>query len=61
MLGAVLGSARVKAQVVTDDEREGGLREILNFGHSVGHAVEALMQPGMLHGEGRGEHVVRSA
>jgi pentafunctional AROM polypeptide len=39
-------------QVVTQDEREGGLREILNWGHSVGHAVEALLQPGMLHGEG---------
>jgi len=49
---AVLGSVQVKAEVVTKDEKEGGLREILNFGHSIGHAVEALMQPGMLHGEG---------
>jgi len=49
---AVLEAVRIKARVVTEDEREGGLREILNFGHSIGHAVEALMQPGMLHGEG---------
>jgi len=48
---AVLGSVQVKAQVVTEDEKEGGLREILNYGHSIGHAIEALMQPGMLHGE----------
>jgi len=49
---AVLEAVRIKAHVVTEDEREGGQREILNFGHSIGHAVEALMQPGMLHGEG---------
>lgn len=34
-------------QVVTKDEKEGGLRELLNFGHSIGHAIEALMQPGV--------------
>ena len=33
-------------QVVTKDEKESGLRELLNYGHSIGHAVEALMQPG---------------
>lgn len=33
------------------DEKEGGLRGLLNFGHTVGHAVEALCQPAMLHGE----------
>lgn len=49
---AVLKSAQVKAEVVTIDEKEGGLREILNFGHSIGHAIETLMLPGMLHGEG---------
>uniref|UniRef100_A0A7S1NAR1 Pentafunctional AROM polypeptide n=1 Tax=Eutreptiella gymnastica TaxID=73025 RepID=A0A7S1NAR1_9EUGL len=43
--------AAIKAQVVTEDEKEGGLRGLLNFGHSIGHAIEALMQPGMLHGE----------
>jgi pentafunctional AROM polypeptide len=47
----VVESARIKAQVVAADEREGGQRAILNFGHTVGHAIEALMQPAMLHGE----------
>ncbi len=35
-------SCRVKAKVVEEDETEQGLRAILNFGHTVGHAVEAL-------------------
>src|SRR5262249_19341242 len=32
----------IKAEVVTADERESGLRRILNFGHTVGHALEAV-------------------
>ncbi|KAK4242177.1 EPSP synthase-domain-containing protein [Achaetomium macrosporum] len=47
----VLGSARVKAEVVSADEREGGLRNLLNFGHSIGHAYEAILAPQVLHGE----------
>jgi len=47
----VLGSARVKAEVVSADEREGGLRNLLNFGHSIGHAYEAILTPEILHGE----------
>ena len=47
----VLGSVRVKADVVTQDEREGGLRNILNFGHSIGHAIEGILTPQVLHGE----------
>ena len=35
-------SVAVKAEVVAEDERETGRREILNFGHTVGHAIEAL-------------------
>lgn len=42
---------RVKAHVVSNDEREGGLRNLLNFGHSIGHAIEAILFPQMLHGE----------
>ena len=34
-------SVRIKAEVVTADEKEGGLRRILNFGHTAGHALEA--------------------
>ena len=39
---AIVESCRIKADVVTKDEREGGLRRILNFGHTVGHALEAV-------------------
>jgi 3-dehydroquinate synthase len=39
---AVLTSCRIKADVVAQDEREAGVRAILNFGHTVGHAVEAV-------------------
>ena len=35
-------SCRIKADVVVKDEREGGLRRILNFGHTAGHAIEAV-------------------
>ncbi|MEM6592938.1 MAG: 3-dehydroquinate synthase [Cyanobacteria bacterium P01_C01_bin.73] len=35
-------SAKAKAEVVTQDEKEGGLRAILNYGHTIGHAVESL-------------------
>jgi len=42
----------IKAEVVARDERESGLRMILNFGHTLGHAVEALARyRGVLHGE----------
>lgn len=45
-------SARQKARVVGKDEREGGFRQILNFGHTIGHALEALTRyRGFLHGE----------
>jgi 3-dehydroquinate synthase len=45
-------SAAAKARVVTADEREGGLRAILNYGHTLGHVVEALCGYGTwLHGE----------
>jgi 3-dehydroquinate synthase len=38
----IVESCRIKADVVSKDEREGGLRRILNFGHTVGHAIEAV-------------------
>jgi 3-dehydroquinate synthase len=45
-------SCAIKAEVVRRDERESGLRMILNFGHTVGHAVEALKRyRGIRHGE----------
>ena len=39
---AIVESCRIKAEVVTKDERESGLRRILNYGHTVGHALEAV-------------------
>ena len=52
ILHAVKTSAREKINVVQKDERESGLRAILNFGHTLGHAIEAsLNYKGILHGE----------
>ena len=48
-------SAAAKARVVAADEREGGLRAILNYGHTIGHVIEALCGYGTyLHGEAVG-------
>lgn len=53
VMGAVVErNCQIKGEVVAADERESGLRAILNFGHTVGHAVEASMGfGGWLHGE----------
>ncbi|HBF35236.1 TPA: 3-dehydroquinate synthase, partial [Candidatus Sumerlaeota bacterium] len=58
----VAGSCQIKSEVVSKDEREGGLRAILNFGHTVGHAVEALGDYGSIrHGEGVAVGMVAAA
>lgn len=44
-------SVEIKAAVVRADEREGGLRKTLNFGHTLGHAIELSSGYAMLHGE----------
>jgi 3-dehydroquinate synthase len=44
-------SLQIKSDVVTEDERENGRRAILNFGHTVGHAMETVTNHEMLHGE----------
>jgi 3-dehydroquinate synthase len=52
---AVRRSCEIKAEVVGQDERESGLRAILNFGHTFGHAIEAGLGYGVwLHGEAVG-------
>ncbi len=52
LITAVKRSCEIKADVVSRDERESGLRAILNFGHTVGHAVETITDyKGFLHGE----------
>ncbi|MDW7773822.1 MAG: 3-dehydroquinate synthase [Desulfobulbaceae bacterium] len=40
----------IKAHVVEQDEREGGLRRILNYGHTIGHAIEAASGYALIHG-----------
>jgi 3-dehydroquinate synthase len=48
----VTSSVRVKAEVVRQDEKESGLRMVLNFGHTIGHAIEAATHyRKLLHGE----------
>lgn len=42
---------RIKADIVSADEREGGQRKLLNFGHTVGHAIERLAGFALSHGE----------
>ncbi|CAG8654129.1 32640_t:CDS:2, partial [Racocetra persica] len=51
LLSVIRHSAEFKANVVTNDERESGLRGLLNFGHSIGHAIEAILYEVLLHGE----------
>jgi 3-dehydroquinate synthase len=51
MIELVSRSIEIKADVVRRDEREGGVRKILNFGHTIGHAVELLSDYSMLHGD----------
>jgi 3-dehydroquinate synthase len=46
----VLHSVRFKARVVAEDELEGGLRAILNYGHTIGHALEAAANYSLPHG-----------
>ncbi|MGQ9724754.1 MAG: 3-dehydroquinate synthase, partial [Tepidimonas sp.] len=59
---AVRRSCEIKAAVVGQDERESGLRAILNFGHTFGHAIEAGLGFGVwLHGEAVGCGMVMAA
>ena len=51
LVKTVLESIRVKADVVSADEKESSLRNLLNFGHTIGHAIEAIVTPQALHGE----------
>jgi 3-dehydroquinate synthase len=51
MLSVIVRSIQIKADIVSRDEREEGLRQILNFGHTIGHAVELLSGYSLHHGE----------
>jgi len=49
MIDLIIGSIKIKSFVVEQDEKEKGLRQILNFGHTIGHAVESLTNYTILH------------
>jgi 3-dehydroquinate synthase len=59
---AVAAAVRVKARVVEKDEREGGLRRVLNLGHTIGHALETVTRyRRFTHGEAVGWGLVGAA
>ena len=51
MLSLIVRSVEIKADIVSRDEREEGLRKTLNFGHTIGHAIELVSGYLLLHGE----------
>ena len=51
LAGVIVGSIEIKSGIVARDEHEGGVRKILNFGHTVGHAIEMLSGYSLAHGE----------
>ncbi|HEU4629659.1 MAG TPA: 3-dehydroquinate synthase [Gemmatimonadaceae bacterium] len=51
VVDAIVRSIEIKAEVVAADEREQGRRKTLNFGHTIGHAVELASEFRLLHGE----------
>lgn len=51
MLALVARSIEIKAAAVLSDEREAGVRKTLNFGHTIGHAIELASGYALLHGE----------
>ncbi len=62
MVQAIARSCEIKADVVAEDEREGGRRALLNFGHTFGHAIEAGSGYGRwLHGEAVGTGMLMAA
>src|SRR5690606_12256487 len=62
MRDAIVRSCEIKAEVVAHDERESGRRALLNFGHTVGHAIETGSGYGRwLHGEAVGTGMLMAA
>jgi 3-dehydroquinate synthase len=51
MAALIRGSIAIKSAIVAADARENGRRKVLNFGHTIGHAVEAASGYALLHGE----------
>lgn len=62
VIQAIKRSCEIKAEVVVEDERESDRRRILNFGHTIGHALESLSgYRGLIHGEAVGIGLVQEA
>ena len=62
LMRIISDSVKIKAKIVAADEREGGLRRILNFGHTIGHALEAESgYKKFLHGEAVGWGMLAAA
>jgi 3-dehydroquinate synthase len=57
----VARTARIKAEVVEKDEKEAGLRAILNYGHTIGHAIETVSGFSVKHGQGIAVGMVAAA
>ncbi len=51
LLSVIIGSISVKSHIITIDPTETGLRNLVNFGHSIGYVIEAVSTPTILHGE----------
>lgn len=51
IMDMITRSAQIKAEIVEQDEKEGGLRRVLNFGHTMAHAIEKCSKGRYLHGE----------
>ena len=50
LLSIIVGSISVKVHIVTNDKHETtGLHNLINFGHTIGHAIEAMLTPSILH------------
>lgn len=62
VIRTITRSCQIKAQVVAEDERESDRRRILNYGHTIGHALESLgSYRGLIHGEAVGIGLVQEA
>ncbi|MGH6611352.1 MAG: 3-dehydroquinate synthase [Burkholderiaceae bacterium] len=61
LAAAIAGSCEIKASIVARDEREAGVRALLNLGHTFGHAIEVMTGYSWLHGEAVGCGLVLAA
>ena len=62
VLHVIKRSCEIKAEVVAADERESNRRRVLNYGHTIGHALESLAgYRGLIHGEAVGIGLVQEA